>query len=51
MVAEAGEAPAAALREIAEPAEAIVFDIEDPLRVIEWLRPPDRGNGLDARKH
>jgi hypothetical protein len=36
---------------IAEAAKAVVFYFKDPLRVIEWLRPPDGGNGLDAWKH
>jgi hypothetical protein len=39
------------MRALAEGAEAIVFEIKEPLRVVERLRPPDRGDGLDARKH
>ena len=42
---------AAALLKIADAAEAVVFEIKEPLRVIEWLRPPDWSNGLDAWRH
>ena len=39
----------AALLEITEGTEAIVFEIEEPPRVVEWLLRRDGGNGLDAR--
>jgi hypothetical protein len=42
---------AAALLKIAERAEAVVFVIKEPPRIIEWLGTKDRGDGLDARKH
>jgi len=39
------------MRALAEGAEAIVFEIKEPLRIVERLRPPDWGDGLGARKH
>jgi hypothetical protein len=50
-VAIARDQPAAPLLEIAERAEAVVFQIEKPPGIVEWLRPPDWGDGLDTRKH
>jgi hypothetical protein len=35
----------------AERAEAVVFEVEEPLGIAEWLRPANRGDGLDARQH
>jgi hypothetical protein len=49
-IAVARDQAAVALLEIAERAEAVVFEIEEPLGIVEWLRPPDRRDGLDARK-
>src|SRR6516164_6513658 len=60
LVAEAGEAvhrvavardqEAASLLEVAERAKAVVFEIKEPLGIVERRRPPDRREGLDARK-
>jgi hypothetical protein len=36
---------------MAEGAEAVVFEIEQPVGVVEWFCPADRGNGLDAWEH
>ena len=49
-VAVARDQATVPLLKIAERAEAIVFEIEEPFGVIEWLRPSDRDDGLDARK-
>ena len=49
-VAVARDQAATALLKIAESPEAIVFDIKEPLWVVEWLLPPDWGDGLDTRK-
>jgi hypothetical protein len=60
LVGEAGEAAhrvavardqaAAPLLEIAERAEAIVFEVKEPPRIVERFSPPNWGDGLDARK-
>ena len=38
------------LLEIAEGPEAVVFEIKEPPRVVEWLVLPDGDDRLDARK-
>src|SRR5215470_139415 len=50
-VAVARDQTAAALLDITEGAEAVVLEIKEPFGVVEWLRPPDRRDGLDTRKH
>src|SRR5262249_28886007 len=50
-VAVARDHAAAPPLEITERAKAVVFEIKEPLRIVEWVRPSDRDDGLDARQH
>ena len=50
-VAVARNEAAVTLLVIAEGPEAVVFDIKEPPRIVEWLLRRDGRNGLDARKH
>lgn len=49
-VAVARDQAVAARLDVAEPLESVVFDIEEPVGIVEWVHAPCWRDGLDARR-